>query len=1110
MISKNFSRLIQNPGITGINKESPHTTLIPYPDRETAVKANFMQSPYYKSLNGKWKFKWFSEINQVPADFYKKDFSTDWDEIPVPGCWQLYGYGRPIYLNQRYPFIPDTEKLHPPYIPEDKNSCGLYRTTFEIPEGWQDREIFLHFEGVESAGAVWINGKEAGYSQDSFDPAEFNITNYLLEGENIITVQVFRWCDGSYLEDQDMWRLSGIFRDVYLYSTPRVHLFDFKLESNLDEQYQDAEFKVKAKVINYSDKIAPPHQIEVTLLDPDNEVVGESPLVEGYTGNKAWWGSPSWRPAKNEPDRIYSGSMRTVYLKTKLKNPLKWTAETPHLYTVLLTLKDESGNIIEVEKANFGFREIEIKQGQLMINGKSILLKGVNRHEIDPDQGRYVSRESMEKDIKLMKKNNINAVRTAHYPDHPYWYHLCDKYGLYVMDEVNLETHAISYKDDVLPGNDPRWTQAVLERARAVVERDKNHPSIISWSLGNEAGYGDNIKLMADVIRSLDETRVLHYRQMNSVVDMNSETYPTVSWMINRAEEEPDKPFVANEYAHAMGNAMGNLKEYWEAIKSKKNLIGGFIWEWVDHGLTRTDNKGNKYFGYGGDFGEEEHDGNFCIDGVITPDRRETSKLKEVKKVYQYIDMEPANLVSGDIIIKNRYFHTNLKKYKIRWFLKEDGTVIQQGKLNSPEMEPGGEVKLNIPFIKPKLKAGAEYLLEVSFHQNKSKYAETDHKIASQQFVIPYDTEQPSVINTSELPAVSCHHSGIFLNISGENFEIVFNQKTGFISEYKYHNREILKKIKKGESDIIGPALNVFRAPTDNDLHSPYILEDNGWYEVGLDQLKPELKNFEIDNDKDGQILIKVYHQWYGKKNTGFHHYSIYQISGNGWIKLINKIEPYGDLPVLPRIGIKMKLNAELNQFQWYGRGPRESYPDRKESAEIGLYQSTVSDQDELYIFPQETGNKEDVRWLTLSDSEGTGLMVKAEKTMSASALNYSALDLDSATHTNELNPRDEVILSLDYAQTGLGNRSCGPETMEKYKLYPEPVEFNFGIRPITKKNNSAELARKSIALDSINLKADKMDDMNSSSEKKESKKMEKYIDPSDEEARKDAGYNKG
>ena len=1077
----------ENPQITGIHKEPAHAKMLCYANEESALS---QRSAYKYELNGDWKFWYCDQVNAVPEAFYIAEYDDrSWESIQVPGHWQLQGWGTPIYSNIRYPFQPVKELLHPPYIPHERNSAGCYRTTFELPAGWDGRQVFIHFAGVESAFYIWLNGELVGYSQNSMCPAEFNLTAYLREGTNVLAVQVYRWSAGSYLEDQDMWRLSGIFREVYLFSTPSVHLFDFFIRTELDEHYEDAELKVTAKVINYSGQVVPPHTVEVKLYDGEgNALPSNEPLMSGMTCDPG-----------NRPSPILAGTMRTIEFQAKVTKPSKWTAETPNLYTVVLILKDPEGNVIEAVPCRTGFRKVAVEQGQLLVNGKPVLLKGMNRQEFDPDTGRTISYERMVQDIRMMKQFNINAVRTAHYPHDTRWYDLCDEYGLYVMDEANVESHGISYRDNVLPGNDPRWMTMSLDRVASMVQRDKNHPSVIIWSLGNELGEGENVALMAAYGRTMDPTRLIHKRQMNSVADMDSETYPPVEWMIERGQRNTERPFVTNEYAHAMGNAMGNLKEYWDAIEQYPCLIGGFIWEWCDHGIRQIDSLGKEWFAYGGDFGDQPNDGNFCIDGTITPDRSVTPKLMEVKKVYQYVSVEPLDIENGWVTIINKYSHMNLKQFDFHWYIEEDGVAIQNGRIPAVDAETGQKVSVHIPFTRPKLEPGAEYFLRLSIRLNQdNSWAKAGHELAWEQLRIPYEVPTVPLSPLAGIEPLRLTETDERIDIHSREFGLVINKASGSIEQLGYRN---LSMMPQDTSVPFGPSLQVFRAPTDNDLRSSYFTGDNGWLQTGLDQLSGCVTSITTETASSGEISILVEKQWRGKKGTGFIHLCRYTVLPNGCIYLDHEIQPFGNLPVLPRIGVQMKVSEELENITWYGRGPHESYPDRKAGAPIGRYASTVTDQFVPYIKPQENGNKEELRWLALFNSSNEGILFVADVPLAASVLHYTAHDLAEAKNDKDLTPRKEAVVSIDYKQNGLGNRSCGPEVMEKYKLYPQLVKFRFRIQPyFPEMGDIGTLARNNYLP-----KPNTNRDMKGSAEPSSQRVL--YRDPSDPDVQAEVGY---
>jgi len=1014
----------ENPEVVGINKEPAHSSLMVFSDENTALKYDWSLSPYFKSLNGNWKFKWVEKPADAVNDFYKINFDvTNWDRIPVPGNWQMYGYGRPIYLNVRYPF-----KKNPPLIQNDYNPVGMYRTEFEVPSGWRDRRIIIHFDGVESAFYIWLNGEKIGYSQGSRTPAEFDLTSYINNGKNVLAIKVFRWSDGSYLECQDFWRLSGIFRDVYLYSVPKIHIKDFCIVTDFDKNHINAELKANAYVINYSKTNVKDIKVECKLFDAQGHIVQNEIIMEGST------------------EYLYSGAESIIKMKSNIYNPLKWSAENPNLYKLIFILKNSKNEILEVIPCRVGFREVKIKDGQLLVNGEPILIKGVNRHEHDPDSGHYVTVESMIKDIKLMKRFNINTVRTSHYPNDPVWYDLCDEYGLYVIDEANIESHGMGYKPEETLANKPEWKKAHLERVVRMVERDKNHPSVIIWSLGNEGGDGTNFQFASLWIHRRDPSRPVHYERagLRPHTDIVCPMYSRIEHLINYAKEKRDRPLIMCEYAHAMGNAVGNLVDYWDVIRKYNHLQGGSIWDWVDQGLRKKSKDGKEYFAYGGDFGDNPNDGNFCINGLVFPDRKITPKLWEVKKVYQNVHIKDVNILNGKIKIENEFFFTNLNEYYLKWKLLEDGIVIQNGTIETMDIQPSNSKIVTIPFKKPEIKPGAEYLLNISFHlKENKKWADKEHCIASEQIAIPFDVQHP-FIDINKIDDLKVESTTEIVKISGKNFEIIFGKNAGTIISLIYNENEIIKSMN---DEINGPVLNVFRAPTDNDKY----LAKN-WYKMSLNHLNREVADFKIDkiNSKIVKIIIETKNS--GNK-IGLKRICEYTIFGNGWIEVNNNFIPIGELGILPKLGLKMKVDGMFEKFHWYGRGPYENYPDRKTGSFLGYYTSTVSEQYVPYIMPQETGNKEDVRWAVLLNEKNDGFMIVAKDVMSVTALHYTAGDLAKADHTHELKQRKDIVLCIDYKQCGLGNASCGPGVLDKYALkLNEPVNFNFIIKPISSK----------------------------------------------------------
>jgi beta-galactosidase len=751
----------ENEQIVGRNKEPGHCTLVPYGDMGTALRCKREASQYYQSLNGSWKFNWVNKPADRPVEFYKPDYDVSgWNEIPVPANWQMHGYGRPIYLNVRYPY-----PVNPPHIPHDYNPVGSYRRQFTIPDTWDGREIFLHFDGVKSAFYVWVNGCEVGYSQDSMLSAEFNVTRYLQPGRNTLAVEVYRWSDGSYLEDQDMWRLSGIYRNVYLFAAPKVHIRDFHVRATLDDDYEDGILMIRPKLTNAGDVDLERWTVQAQLYDErDRAVLPDRLKVEA-------------KRIVNEryPQR---GNVRFGLLRAEVVNPKKWSAETPNLYTLVLTLHDAEGELVEAESCRVGFRRVEIKNGQLFVNGQSVKLFGVNRHEHDPDHGRAVPVSRMIEDIKILKSHNLNAVRTSHYPDDPHWYDLCDEYGIYLIDEANLETHGVGG----LFSNIATWNAAFMERAIRLVERDKNHPSVIFWSLGNESGWGPNHAAMADWMHDYDPTRPVHYEGAAMRphdprnVDMISRMYDRIPQIIRLATDPDDnRPMVLCEYAHAMGNSVGNLKEYWDAIRSHERLIGGFIWDWADQGLRKRADDGTMFWAYGGDYGDRPNDGNFCCNGLVQPDRKPNPSLLEVKKVYQRIHVTPLDLLSGTVSIENEYDFVSLDFVEATWELTCDGTAIQDGELPRLRIRP------------------AEYWLKVTFAlAEDTPWAQAGHVVAWDQFEVPFNVPEPETMALADMSDVKLHQENDVYTAIGADFEVTVGKASGAIESLTFRGTELV------------------------------------------------------------------------------------------------------------------------------------------------------------------------------------------------------------------------------------------------------------------------------------------------------------------------------
>lgn len=1073
----------ENQHVVHRNRLPAHATFVPYPDEAAARHCTPEHSSYWLSLNGLWKFRWSPCPQKRPMDFYRPDYNVkSWDTIPIPSNWQMQGYDIPIYTSSQYPF-----KVDPPRVtgtPDkgwttylNRNPVGSYRRGFSLPQSWSNRRVFLHFAGVSSAFYVWLNGIQVGYSEGSMTPAEFEITPYLNKGENILAVEVYRFSDGSYLEDQDMWRFSGIYRDVYLYCTADVRIADFTVRTELDSDYANAQILIQPKLEQCGARNIAGWTVQAQLYDPAGNAVWEYPLSRSAYEIL----NPDFTAKIVEQRTPQRGPAEFAWLSGAVKNPQKWTAETPWLYTLVLTLNTDQREVIEAVSCRVGFRRVEIRDGQLFINGRSVRLYGVNRHEHDPDTGRTVSMERMVQDITLMKQFNINAVRTSHYPNDPRWYDLCDQYGLYVMDEANIETHGLYG----CLANDPAWSSAFLDRGIRMVQRDKNHPSVIFWSLGNEAGYGPNFAALAAWIRQADPTRPIHYEGAQAdaldkndprdpdTVDVISRMYPRVQDLYDSQREErwpkilqiaqdgrDNRPVLMCEYAHAMGNAVGNLQEYWDEIYSNPRLIGGFIWDWVDQGLRKKTAAGQEYIAYGGDFGDQPNSKDFCLNGLVFSDRTLTPKVWEVKKVYQPIRIEPVGNRTGRLRLKNLYSFTNLNTLQPRWALMCDGITLQSGLLESVDLAPGQETEIAVPASAADISdAKGQYWLRLSFHlKEKTLWASAGHEVAFEQILLA--ERNPAVkIDVNTLPDLTVSESGSHVHIQGNNFTVVFSRVEGTLISLVYDNKEILSE---DADEPPGPILQVWRAPTSNDKAFGKGRAYD-WKQAKLDQLIRRAEHFEISRLGSNYIQIETISVSTAVNHNGIKLYANWTVYGNGVIEMDCRFEPFGQLPPLPRLGVVMHIADDYNIFRWYGRGPHENYPDRCQSAEMGIWSGTVDEQYVPYPRPQETGTKSDIRWLSLTNAEGKGLLIIAEQPIAASALYYTARDLEQAGHPYELMRRRQVVLSLDARHSGLGNGSCGPGVLARYEVMPEPVEMKLSMRPCEGGTNDeiAESARR-------------------------------------------------
>lgn len=1003
----------ENPAVFRVNNEPARASLIPYADHPSALNQDKKASPYYKSLNGNWKFRWAKNLNEVPADFFGAAFNDEnWDNIAVPGNWQLQGkYDPPVFTNIKHPFKADA-----PRVPKDYNPTGLYRTTFTIPEKWTNNPVFLHFAGVQSAGIVYVNGQKVGYNEDAMTPAEYNITKFLKPGDNVLAVQVLTWSDGSYLEDQDFWRLSGIYRDVYLYSVPQIHLRDFQVITDLDEKYTDALLKLKVKLKNYTQVNTAGGSVKVS--------------VTGASGSQVF--------TKALPVKAMGGGKEQLLtLEQKVANPLKWTAETPNLYILTMEVLDKDGKTLEVISRKIGFREVEIKNAQLLVNGKPIEVKGTNRHEFDPYTGRVISRESMIQDIVLMKQNNFNAVRTSHYPNVPEWYELCDEYGLYVMDEANIESHELWADHKIYLGEDPAWKAAWIDRGISMVERDKNHPSVIFWSMGNETGWGANFDAMYKAMKTIDPTRPIHYESKNpayanvlSRYDIISTMYPSVEEIIRLMNLDPTRPVIICEYAHSMGNSLGNFKKYWDAYYKYPRLQGGFTWDWVDQGLRSKDENGKEYWNI-----VNYIDGANANDGLINPDRTPQPEINEAKKIQQEIAVVPVNLIKGKLKLFNRYCFRDLSHVMLHWNVTEDGVVVKSGKISGLNVSPQDSGVIDLPLGELSIEEDRYYHLNLSFSLKESTiWAARGFEIAKEQFTVASPKGKTNEQNTSP-EKLKLETSGNTI-ISSSKFTAEVEKETGFL-RISFLGQTMLEHALKP---------SFWRVPTDNDEGGGENSYAARWRKAGLDSYKTvvkDIKTIEANNRVEVKVLSTL--EFKGGKMDVVTDYAIYP---DGKVAVNYKVNLLNEFPPLAKVGVKFAMPAGFDKIEWFGRGPFDSYQDRKESAHFGLYTGKVADQHFPHVMPQENGNKSDVIWMNILGLS-RGLKIDTHSLLNINVQNYSQKALNSSKTTHELLRGDLTYVYIDLQQMGLGgDDSWTPRVHPEYQLNAKSYEFGFTLKP--------------------------------------------------------------
>ncbi|MGA2975686.1 MAG: glycoside hydrolase family 2 TIM barrel-domain containing protein [Spirochaetia bacterium] len=976
-----------------------------------------------KPLDGAWRFHYDRSPLDAGTESLSPGFDdTRWDLIPVPSCWQLHGYGRPQYTNVDYPFPVD-----PPRVPSN-NPTGTYRIRFQAPAEWTGRGLVLRFGGVDSAFHVYLNGAEVGFSKGSRLPSEFRIGPLVREGDNSLAVRVYQWSDGSYLEDQDMWWLSGIFRPVSLIAEPRDHIRDYAVRTLLSDSGKSGEVALRVSVRS---AVGFTGNVEAALAEPGSHALAA-------TGSSRVQVDPS-----TEKDIAFSISV---------PDPRTWTAEMPNLYTLLLTLKDGAGRQVEAIESLIGMRTVEISGGEFRVNGRKIMFKGVNRHEHHPDFGRAVPLSAMVRDVQLMKQHNINAVRTSHYPNDPRFYDLCDRYGLYVIDEADLECHGMA-----LIGNwerlssDPAWETAYVDRASRMVERDKNHACIVMWSLGNESGFGSNHEAMARDVRRRDPTRPLHYEgdRQAEVSDVVSQMYTPVDLVRAAGAGQPvdnagkaitatDKPFILCEYGHAMGNGPGGLTEYWEAFRSSRRLHGGFVWEWLDHGIRALGREGKQRFAYGGDFGDEPNDGNFVIDGLVFSDRTPSPGLLELKKVTQPVLVQPVNPTEGRFRITNRYDHASLDHLACEWRLEIDGVPVDSGSTAIPRLESGEEGDLHIPFTLPR-DAGkdAEQWLTIRFLLSEAaEWADKGHEVAWAQFAVSPPSPAVRAAYSPHLPGPRCRRSPRAIEIDAGASSICFDLATGTISSFVCAGRRVM---------LEGPKLLFWRAPTDNDNGGRTRQNAADWKKAGLHRMQHRLDSVACV-EQEGEARVTVRSRIAPPVlDIGIEAEYLYTIMATGEVRLDVHVVPRGAFPSsLPRIGLQMRLPPVLSRVSWFGLGPGESYPDSRQAARVGLWAAEVGEMTTPYEKPQENGNRSDVRWAAFTEETGAGMLVLGRPLFCFSAHRNTPEEFTKARHFSDLAPRTEIVLIIDHAQHGLGTASCGPGVLPGYIL--KPAEFRFAV----------------------------------------------------------------
>ncbi|WP_281890596.1 glycoside hydrolase family 2 TIM barrel-domain containing protein [Paenibacillus sp. YYML68] len=993
-----------------VNREAPRAYYIPYADGEAAQSRKRSRSPYYQTLNGQWKFSYYPSVSEVKELFYEEGYdASSWDDLLVPSCWQSNGYDQLQYCNVNYPIPCD-----PPFVP-DRNPAGLYVRDFQVRDSWQEKQTHVVFEGVNSCFYLWVNGQFVGYSQGSRIPAEFDLTPYVRSGSNRMALLVLKWCDGTYLEDQDAWRYSGIFRDVYMLGRSQARVQDVFHRVELSDDFTQAAVHVDIETVGELD-------VQVELLDANGQAVGEAQLRIAGSGTVSF----------------------------PVESPVLWSAEQPYLYALRIHGAQESLHV------NVGLRKVWVEPtGVFMVNGRAIKLKGVNRHDSHPEFGQTIPLQHMIDDLMIMKRHNVNTIRTAHYPNDPRFLDLCDEHGFYVIDEADIEAHGVLHAggDYHMLAKNPDWEHAFLDRAVRMVERDKNHPCIIMWSMGNESGYGVNHIAIARWTRERDPSRPVHYEGAalkykghpdTSCLDVNSRMYATVQELIAYGEDETmTKPLLQCEYSHAMGNSCGDLQDYWDVIYKYPKLMGGCVWEWCDHGILTQTADGVPYYGYGGDFGDIQNDGNFCIDGLVSPDRKPHTNLLELKKVIAPIAFAAADLAAGAIRVHNRYDFIDLSDVVLTWSVERDGELVQQGVLPQLKTGPHQFETVVVPYELPAGEAAGRWFLNISAAQRTDKrWAVAGHELTSEQFELP--VAQAASAKTEAAPQLAplqVEQSGTEVIVTGFDFRHVFDLHAGMPTQIT----------KNGVPLIQGtPRFNIWRAPADNDRKIKVL-----WRQEGFDRVFMKVYRAEVVQSTASQVQIEVeFALTCPIKQPVLRGKAMWTLDGTGAIAVHTMVQVREGMPYLPRFGLELTMPAGNEHVEYFGYGPHESYIDKRQYVRKGKFASTVDAMHQSYVVPQENGSHYGTEWATVANALGMGLAFTSPGgEFSFQALHYTAEDLTEAAHTYELKRRKETIVSLDHKMNGIGSSSCGTELLEQYQLSDTELAFELRIVPVLKED---------------------------------------------------------